>query len=328
MSERKHGKLSANGIEVHYVEQGKGPLVVLCHGFPESWYSWRHQLTALAGAGYRAVALDMRGYGGTSKPKDIAAYTISHMIGDVVGSVQALGERQAVVVGHDWGAPIAWYCALMRPDLFRAAAVLSVPFTKPLTLPPEVKLTDLMRSPPGSDQEYYRVHFQEPGVAEAELEADVRRTMLGMLYGASGDVVKDGVAKSLGDGHFSRSKGFVNSLPVPTKLPAWLTEEDVAFYVKELSASGFRGGLNWYRNIDALPAILSPFVGRTIEQPTLYLYGDLDLIAGNTPDAIDKMREALPNLKKVVKMQGAGHWLQQERADETNSELITFLKSL
>lgn len=328
MTEPKHGNINANGIQIHYVEQGQGPLVVFCHGFPESWYSWRHQLTALASAGFRAVALDMRGYGGTSKPEAISAYTISHMVGDVVGTVQALGESKAVVVGHDWGAPVAWYAALMRPDLFRAAAVLSVPFTPPLALPPEIKLTDLMRQNAGPDREYYRTYFQEPGVAEAELEADVHRTMLGMLYGISGDYVKDGHAKSLTDGFFPKGQKFLDTLKLPNKLPAWLTEADVAFFVKELSASGFRGGLNWYRNIDALPGLLSPFLGRTIEQPTLYLYGELDLIAGNTPDAIAGMKASLPSLKKVVKVEGAGHWLQQERPDEVNRELVAFLKGL
>jgi pimeloyl-ACP methyl ester carboxylesterase len=269
----------------------------------------------------------MRGYGGTSKPEPISAYTISHMIGDVVGTVQALGEKQAVVVGHDWGAPIAWYSALMRPDLFRAAAVLSVPFTPPLALPPEITLTDMMRQRAG-DREYYRLYFQKPGVAEAELEADVRRSMLSLLYGASGDFVKDGNAKELSDGHFPRGKGFLDVMGVPAKLPAWLTEADLAFYVKELTASGFRGGVNWYRNIDAIPGILSPFLGHKITQPTLYLYGELDLVAGNTPDAIEAMRAALPNLKKVVKMEGAGHWLQQERAEAVNKELIAFLASL
>ena len=328
MTELKHGTVSANGIEIHYVEQGRGPLVVFCHGFPESWYSWRHQLPALARAGFRAVALDMRGYGGTSKPQPISAYSIAHIIGDVVGTVQALGEKQAVVVGHDWGAPIAWYSALMRPDLFRAAAVLSVPFTPPLALPPEIKLTDLMRQNAGPDREYYRVYFQEPGVAEAELEADVHRTMLSMLYGVSGDYVKDGNAKSLTDGHFPRGKRFLDTVSVPRKLPEWLTEDDVAFFVKELSAAGFRGGLNWYRNIDALPGILSPYLGRTIEQPTLYLYGELDLIAGNSPEAIAALPKALPNLKKIVKLEGAGHWLQQERPGDVNRELLAFLGNL
>lgn len=328
MTEPKHGNITANGIQIHYVEQGQGPLVVFCHGFPESWYSWRHQLPALARAGFRAVALDMRGYGGTSKPESISAYTLSHMVGDVVATVQALGEKQAVIVGHDWGAPIAWYAALMRPDIFRAAAVLSVPFTPPLALPPEVKLTDMMRQRAGADREYYRVYFQEPGIAEAELEADVQRTMLNMLYGLSGDYVKDGNAKSLSDGHFPRGKGFLDTISPPRKLPAWLSEADVAFFVKELSASGFRSGLNWYRNIDALPGILSPHLGRTIQQPTLYLYGELDLIAGNTAEAIETMRQSLPNLKKIVKLEAAGHWLQQERPEEVNRELLTFLSSL
>jgi pimeloyl-ACP methyl ester carboxylesterase len=327
MSEQKHGTVATNGIQVHYVEQGEGPLVVFCHGFPESWYSWRHQLSALAQAGYRAVALDMRGYGGTSKPQAISAYTVSHLVGDVVGTVQALGEKQAVVVGHDWGGPIAWYAALMRPDLFRAAAVLSVPFTPALALPPELKLTDLMRQRAG-DREYYRVYFQEPGVAEAELEADVRRSILSMLYGISGDYLKGRKREELNDGHFDRGQGFLGAMTVPSKLPAWLTEADVAFYVKELTASGFRGGLNWYRNLDALPGILSPFLGHTIKQPTLYLYGDLDLVAGNSPEAIEGMKKALPNLKKVVKYKGVGHWLQQEKPEEVSKELIAFLASL
>lgn len=327
MSQRKHGTLSTNGIEMHYVEQGSGPLVVFCHGFPESWYSWRHQLTALAEAGFRAVAFDMRGYGGTGKPQAISAYSMSHLVGDVVGAVNALGEKQAVVVGHDWGAPVAWYSALMRPDLFRAAAVMSVPFNPPIVLPPELQITDLMRAN-AQDREYYRLYFQEPGVAEAELEADVHRTMLSMLYGVSGDYVKDGMAERLTDGHFPKGQRFLDALAMPRKLPSWLTEEDVAFYVKELSASGFRGGLNWYRNLNALPGVLAPFVGRTIEQPTLYIYGDLDLIAGNTPEAIAGMQAALPNLKKVVKMEGAGHWVQQERAQAVNQELIAFLRAL
>jgi pimeloyl-ACP methyl ester carboxylesterase len=327
MTEQKHGNVAANGIQVHYVEQGQGPLVVFCHGFPESWYSWRHQLSALAAAGYRAVALDMRGYGGTSKPQDISAYTVSHMVGDVVGTIAALGEKQAVVVGHDWGAPIAWYSALMRPDVIRAAAVLSVPYNPPPPLPPELKLTDLMRQAAG-DREYYRLYFQEPGVAEQDFEKDVRDSVLRMLYGVSGDFLKKLPAAAVPDGHYPKGSTFRESMPLPKELPAWLTEADVAFYTKELTASGFRGGLNWYRNMDALPGLLSPFIGKPLLQPTLYLYGELDLVAGNRPDAIEAMQKSLPNLKKVVKYKDAGHWLQQERPEEVNNELIAFLKSL
>jgi pimeloyl-ACP methyl ester carboxylesterase len=327
MTDFKHGTLATNGISIHYVEQGSGPLVVLCHGFPESWYSWRHQLPAIAAAGFRAVALDMRGYGGTSKPQAISAYSLSYLVGDVIGAIAALGEKHAVVMGHDWGGPVAWYSALMRPDVVRAVAVLSVPFTPPFPLPDGITLGQLMAGN-ANDREYYRLYFQEPGRAEAELELDVRKTMLSLLYGVSGDIIKDGVHKVPFDGHFPKGQGFIEQCAVPAKLPSWLTEADVEFYTKELSASGFRGGLNWYRNIDAIPGVLAPFVGATIQNPSLYLYGEHDLIAGNTPDAIAALRASLPNLRGVVKMDGAGHWLQQERAQDVNRELVGFLRGL
>ena len=184
----QHGQVEANGISIHTVSAGEGPLVVFCHGFPESWYSWRHQLPVVAAAGFRAVAMDMRGYGATSAPADVGAYTLSHLVGDVVGVVNALGADQAVVVGHDWGAPVAWYSALMRPDLFRAVAALSVPYIPPIALPEGLTMTGLMAANAG-DQDYYRLYFQEPGVAEADLEADVDRSVRGFLYSISGDIV-------------------------------------------------------------------------------------------------------------------------------------------
>jgi len=177
----KHDNLKANGIRIHYVEQGEGPLVIFCHGFPESWYSWRHQISAVSQAGYRAVALDMRGYGQTSKPEAIEVYSLSHLVGDVVGAVAALGSEQAVVVGHDWGGLVAWSAALMRPDVFRAVAVLSVPYTPPTPLPPGMHLTDIMAANAG-ERNYYRLYFQKPGVAEADLDEDIRRSMLGLFY--------------------------------------------------------------------------------------------------------------------------------------------------
>ena len=326
-TELMHGTLQANGIAIHYVEQGRGPLVLMCHGFPESWYSWRHQLPALAAAGYRAVALDMRGYGGTSKPQAIASYSVSHLVGDVVGAIAALGEKQAVVIGHDWGGPIAWYSALMRPDVVRAVAALSVRFNPPTALPDGVTTGQLSTSN-AAGREYYRLYFLEPGRAERELEADVRRSMLGMLYTLSGDVIRDGVRRTPFDGYFPKGQTFLQQLVTPARLPGWLSEADLAFYTEELRASGFRGGLNWYRNIDAITGIAAPFVGATIRNPALYLYGEYDLIAGNTPDAIARMKAALPDLRGVVKMEGAGHWLQQERADDVNRELLEFLSRL
>jgi len=323
----KEGAIDVNGIELHYVEHGRGPLVVFCHGWPESWYSWRHQLQAIGDAGYRAVALHMRGYGKTSRPDDIEAYSISNLVGDVVASVGGLGETQAIVVGHDWGGPVAWYSALMRPDIFRAVAVMSVPFNPPFALPEGVSVDDLMREA-AAGRQYYRLFFQEPGVAEADFEKDVRKSMLGVLYAFSGDIVNDNVHASGWDGHFPANETMTDQFILPEKLPGWLSEEDLDFYVREHSASGFTGGFNWYRNIKRLPRHLAPFVGKAIEQPALYLYGEHDMVAGNTPEAIAGMQAALPDLRKCVMYDGAGHWLQQERADSVNSELLEFFGSV
>ncbi|MGY9074192.1 MAG: alpha/beta fold hydrolase [Acidimicrobiales bacterium] len=324
-----HGNVEANGINIHYVTQGEGPLVVFCHGFPESWYSWRHQIPAVAAAGYRAVGLSMRGYGGTSAPQDIDAYSIHHLIGDVTAVVNALGEETAVVVGHDWGAPVAWYSALMRPDMFRAVAALSVPFM-PATgsLPDGVTVNDVMKMMAGPDRDYYRLFFQEPGVAEADLEADIERSMRGFLYTISGDAISNGDLAGGWDGHFPAGTALSEHFVIPDALPEWLSEDDLAFYVDEITKSGFRGGLNWYRNINRLPGALAPWVGATINQPSFYMGGSTDLIAGNTPEAIDAMRTTLPDLRHLEIIEGAGHWLQQEFAEQVSSALVNFLNGL
>ena len=322
-----HGKLNANGIHIHYVEQGEGPLVIFCHGFPESWYSWRHQIAAISGAGYRVVALDMRGYGQTSQPAAIEAYSLSYLVGDVVGAVAALGSEQAVIIGHDWGGPVAWYSALMRPDIFRAVAVLSVPYDPPSPLPDGLNLNDLMATQAG-ERDYYRLYFQEPGIAEADLEEDIYRTMLGFFYTVSGDIIKDGIHKQGWNGHFPKGQSLSAQLVIPKSLPPWLTEQDIQFYANEFADSGFRGGINWYRNIFRIPGILAPFVGAKINQPSLYLYGEYDLIAGNKPETVDALSNRLPNLKDVIKILGAGHWLQQEKPDQVSAALIKFLDGL
>ncbi|MCP3993217.1 MAG: alpha/beta hydrolase [Actinomycetia bacterium] len=329
MSELEHGNLETNGINIHYVSQGEGPLVVLCHGFPESWYSWRHQLPALADAGYRAVALSMRGYGLTDAPHDIDSYSIHHLIGDVVGVVNGLEASSAVIVGHDWGAPVAWYSALVRPDLFRAVAGLSVPFIPPIGgLPDGVTVNDVMRMTAGDGRDYYRLYFQEPGVAEADLEANIERSVTGFLYSISGDAVANGDIPEGWDGHFPAGESLTQQLAVPARLPSWLSAEDLQFYVDELARTGFRGGLNWYRNINRLPGALAPWVGSTITQPSFYMAGSTDMLAGNTPDALAAMEAALPDLRHFEVVEGAGHWLQQERPDEVTSALMTFLNGL
>ena len=234
----KEGSLNANGIEIHYAEKGEGPLVIFCHGWPESWYSWRHQLQAIGSSGYRAVALHMRGYGKTTKPNDIEAYSLTHLVGDVVGAVAALGESEAVVVGHDWGGPVAWNGALLRPDIFRAVAVLSVPYNPPLTLPHNMSLDDVMAMTAG-DREYYRLYFQEPGVAEADLERNFRDSMLGILYSLSGDIVADAIHQEGWDGRFPKGQTLSEQLVVPEQLPAWLSQEDLDFYVQILPLQDF-----------------------------------------------------------------------------------------
>src|SRR5256712_8247974 len=211
-----HRTVETNGIRMHVAEAGSGPLVVMCHGFPESWYSWRHQLAALAEAGYHAVAPDMRGYGQTAAPAEIEAYTLLPLVGDIVGLVDALGEKTAVVAGHDWGAPVAWHSALLRPDVFRAVIGLSVPFrprspVRPSTLMPQ---TD--------DAIFYQLYFQTPGVAEAELQRDVRSTMRRMAYSGSGD---SPARERLG--MVSRTGGFLDATIDPETLPPWITEADI-----------------------------------------------------------------------------------------------------
>src|SRR5216684_5956295 len=181
VSEIKHRTVETNGIHMHIAESGAGPLVVLCHGFPESWYSWRHQLHALAEAGFYAIAPDMRGYGQTDRPEQLDRYTLLHLVGDVVGLLDALGAETAVIVGHDWGAPVAWHAALLRPDRFRGVIGLSVPFVPRRPVRP----TSMM--PQTDDAIFYQLYFQQPGVAEAELERDVRMTLRRLLYSASGD---------------------------------------------------------------------------------------------------------------------------------------------
>ena len=312
-----HRTLTTNGIEMHIAEAGPadGPLVVLCHGFPESWYSWRHQLPALAAAGYRVVAPDQRGYGRTEAPKEVGAYTQFQLVGDIVGLVQALGADSAVVAGHDWGAPVAWNAALWRPDVFRAVIGLSVPASARQPYPP----TAGMKSWAG-DNFYYILYFQTPGVAEHELQKDVRRTLRMLLYSASGDAAG-------GPGRLPKTASFLDQMQDPEKLPAWLAEADLDYFTTEFERTGFRGGLNWYRNLDSTWALSGAFQGKRIEQPALFITGDRDLTRGN-PRYEEGMRAVVPNLREVVTFPGIGHWTQQENPEGTNEAMLKFLGSL
>jgi pimeloyl-ACP methyl ester carboxylesterase len=321
----EHRNASANGIRIHYAEAGEGPLVVLCHGFPETWYSWRHQLSALAGAGYRAIAPDMRGYGRSDRPADASLYTLPHLVEDVVALVGAAGESSSVIVGHDWGAVVAWHAALLRPDVFRAVAALSVPYR------PRGRTRPTLAMPRNDTALFYQLYFQEPGVAEVELERDVRRTMRALLVGLSGEgrLGHEQAARGLPAGMVSRARGLLDGLADPAGLPTWLTEHDLDYYVGEFTRTGFAGGLNWYRNIDRNWELLSAQSGARITVPAMFLAGAGDPVLGfpGVAQAVASLAHSAPLLRKNLTIPGAGHWVQQERAQEVNSALVEFLRT-
>jgi pimeloyl-ACP methyl ester carboxylesterase len=318
----RHRIEHVNGIRIHCVEAGEGPLVLLVHGFPESWYSYRHQLGALSAAGYRAVAIDVRGYGRSSAPVAIDAYRMMAKVRDNVELVHALGESHAVVVGHDWGAPIAWNSALLRPDIFRAVAGLSVPWSSTGNRRP----SEAFRAMAGAE-EFYIEYFQQPGRAEAEIEDDVRRWLLGFYFSASGDAPsRDPATGTIAT--VPHGGKMIDRFSFPDRMPAWMSEEDLDVYVGEFERTGFSGGLNRYRNVDRDWDDLSVFRGRPIEVPALFIGGDRDgpTIWGQA--SIDRFPVSLPRLYKSVILPGCGHWTQQERPDEVNALLIEFLGSL
>ena len=326
MSQVQHRMVETNDIRIHIAEQGVGPLVVLCHGFPECWYSWRHQLPALAEAGFHAVAPDMRGYGQSDRPDAIDQYTLVHLVGDMVGLLDALGAESAVIAGHDWGAPVAWHAALLRPDRFRAVIGLSVPFrprgaVRPTTVMPQ---TD--------DAVFYQLYFQTPGVAEAEFERDVRTTLRRLLYSASGDAPRGdaSIVKPDTVGMVPRRGGFLSRSMDASSLPPWLTEADLEFFVGEFARTGFRGGLNWYRNIDRNWELLAPFAGACVNVPALYIAGERDLVVAfrGMDQLISNLSQFVPRLRRTLMLPGCGHWTQQERPEAVNAAMLDFLRGL
>jgi pimeloyl-ACP methyl ester carboxylesterase len=308
--------VSANGIRIHLAERGKGPLVLLCHGFPEGWYSWRDQLSALAAAGYHAVAPDMRGYGRTDAPAEISSYSILDIVGDMIGLVTALDEKQAIIVGHDWGAAIAWHAALFRPDVFPAVAALSVPFRQRGPAPPlhMLRKAGLLT--------HYWFHFQEPGVAEAEFERDPRTALRRILYSISGDAPRETREHTLQPG-----KGWLANTLDPEQLPPWFTDADLDHTAAEFSRSGFRGGLNWYRNIDRNWELTAPWAGASIRQPALFIAGSVDPVIsmGSGVPAVEALPLTVPGLWRKMLIDGAGHFIQQERPQIVNEAILEFL---
>ncbi len=309
--------IKSNGLTLRVAISGEGPLVLLIHGWPESWYSWRHQIAALSAAGYRVAAPDVRGYGGSDKPQAIEAYDMASITADMAGLIAALGAEQAVVIGHDWGAPIAWNTALLYPQRVRAVAGLSVPYTGPGPAPFIDVVKQLYK-----DKFFYQIYFQEPGVAEAELEADVRSSLRKIYYWISGEGLQAAPPRSK-----PANAKLLDGMSDPVEMPAWMSAEDLDYYVSQFEGSGFRGPLNRYRNWHRDFALLSPLAGQKISQPAAFIAGTLEPVLNFVPgvDLVAIMREKMADLRMVEMIEGAGHWVQQERPDQVNQALLRFL---
>jgi pimeloyl-ACP methyl ester carboxylesterase len=300
---------------MHFAECGEGPLVLMCHGWPELWYSWRHQLKALSEAGFRAVAPDMRGFGRTAAPDDVAAYTILHNVGDMVALVAALGETRALIVGHDWGAPVAWHAALLRPDMFPAVCAMSVPHRRRGRAAP---IETLKQAGKG---DYYWIYFQDRA-AEDEFARDARYTLLRLFHIGFGDTPRED-RMSL---YVDRAKGLLGS-PRDVPLPPWLSEADLDVFANEYRRTGFRGGLNWYRNIDRNWELLAPYARAHVKVPALYIAGERDLVLAfpGAKEMISNLKDVVPRLRRTLILPGCGHWTQQEKPREVSEAMIDFL---
>jgi pimeloyl-ACP methyl ester carboxylesterase len=311
--------IETNGIALRAAVLGEGPLVVMVHGFPESWYSWRHQMAPLAAAGFTACAIDVRGYGGSDRPHAVEAYDIAQVTADVAGVVDALSPGQpAVLIGHDWGAPIVWNAALMHADKVCAVAGLSVPYT-PVGEYPYLDISRRVFT--DRNRFFYQLYFQEEGKAEAELEADVRAFIRKLYFAWSGE------------GVWSQDKPadapLLQGMADPDPFPAWLSEADIDYYVTEFQRTGLRGPLNRYRNNARDWEIMRPIADKKIEQPSLFIVGERDpTLTMFNVDLIARMEAAMADLRAVHKIPGVGHWTQQEAPDVVTGYLIDWLATL
>lgn len=286
--------VDGDSVRLRLLEAGDrgAPVVILAHGFPELAYSWRHQIPVLADAGYHVLAPDQRGYGGSSRPDPVEAYDIAALTGDLVGLLDDVGGRQAVFIGHDWGAMVVWHTALLHPDRVRAVAGLSVPpIPRARTRP-----TQRWREKFGDD--FYMLRFQEPGKADAEMAADVATTMRGMFA----------------------------QVTSPAAPPGWISDDEFDHYVREFSRTGFTGALNWYRNYDRNWETLPHLADARISVPALFVGGTADPIGSTMNPA--RAREVVVGPYTERWVEGAGHWVQQERPDEVNRILLEFLREV
>ncbi|MFD4902849.1 alpha/beta fold hydrolase [Streptomyces sp. NPDC048511] len=315
-----HRLVDVPGGRIHLLEQGTGPLVLMIHGFPETSYSWRHQLSAVAAAGFRAVALDVRGYGRSSAPAPVDAYRMTAHVADNVGVVHALGEETATLVGHDWGSSIAADSALLRPDMFTAAALLSVPYAPWNPVRPTDGFARI-----GGDEEFYVSYFQQPGRAEAEIEPDVRGWLAGFYTSLSGDTMPPPGADSP---FFVPAGGTMRDRFTGGALPSWLPQADLDVYSADFERTGLTGALNRYRNVDRDWEDLAAWDGARLTCPALFIGGALDSSTTWMADAIAAYPTTLPGLVSSHILDGCGHWIQQERPEEVNALLTKWLHAV
>lgn len=311
--------IETNGVQLHTLEAGEpgAPVVVLAHGFPELAYSWRHQIPALAAAGYHVLAPDQRGYGRTTRPAEIGDYNIADLSADLIGLLDDVGAEKAVFVGHDWGAPVVWGSAQLHPERVAAVVGLSVPPVPRGRIPP----TQAFRSIFG-DNFFYMLYFQEPGVADAELDGDPARTIMRLMGGPTRSDDPAAALRMIRPG----PAGFIERLPDSDRLPDWISAEELDHYIAEFTRTGFTGGLNWYRNLDRNWELLADPPAATIDVPAMFIAGTDDPVLGFMRH--DRAVEVVTGRYREVLIDGAGHWLQQEKPDQVNELLLDFLSSL
>jgi len=313
----EHQLLSVNGITLSIYSAGPldGPVVWLLHGFPESWYSWRHQIRMLAEAGYRVMVPEMRGYGQTSAPDDVSSYDLMTVCADIQAAMDLLGQRSVAVVGHDWGAPVAWHLALLEPQRVRVIAAMAVPYGGR----PKRPAIEIIRSQ-FADRFNYILYFQQPGVAETELDQDIPRTLRMMMHNTSAAVPKDLFLQDKPAG-----SSLYQGMRDPGAPPAWCASDAFAVYLSTFEGRGFRGALNWYRNFERNWERTAPLAERKVEQPSLFLLGDKDPVGTLEAHTLQKMPSWVSDLEQHI-VEDCGHWIQSEQPEQVNRLLLGFLE--
>jgi pimeloyl-ACP methyl ester carboxylesterase len=317
MFTRHFQRIRTNGIELNAVVEGEGPLVLLLHGFPQCSFLWRHQIDPIIEAGFRVVVPDQRGYGSSDAPNEVSAYNIRELANDAAGIAPALGLDEFIVIGHDWGALVAWHTALLHKASCRAVMGLSVPYTR------SEEPRETTNRP--DDRFWYIDYFQEPGIAEAEMEADVRRTLLAIYYTLSGDSPS---GSWMAQREHPKDSTLLDTLLVPENLPSWLSEAELDYYVHFFERHGFRGPLNWYRNLAVLREVTPELATKKVTQPSAFVAGVKDDVLKYLGDRnwVEEMKPFMSDLRFVTLIDGAGHWVQVERHKETTREILRFLE--